>query len=185
MAKRLLALFLFGAIVIAIFDGFHTHSGTTRYAAPVFLMAAWWTPLVFGLSTGVGGPAYAMTYRTLGGKREPPPWVWLVPAFALWGGLYYFSGFYKGPNEVKLAVLGASAVAFWLVLDRTLAGAIAAIITAIVGPLCESAQVHAGWFEHLQPDFLGVPMWLPALYAASGPVIGQGARRWLNGPASS
>ena len=36
---------------------------------------------------------------------------------------------------------------------------------------------HAEMFRHLRPDFLGIPVWLPALYLATGPSFGQFARR--------
>ncbi len=183
---RVAALFVFGAVVISIFDGFHTHSGTTRYPDPVAFEAAWWTPLIFGASTGLGGPAFALLYRALGGKRPPPSGPQLAVAFALFGALYAFSGFYHGANLTKLLVLGAAAVALYLWLDRTLAGALATLATALTGPLVEIALVHAGAFEHLQPDVLGtIPCWLPALYACSAPAVGHGARWWLAHDASS
>jgi hypothetical protein len=178
--KRVLALFLFGAIVISFFDGFHTFSGTTAYAHPLGASKmAWWTPLIFGASTGLGGPAFALGYARFGGTLAPPPWNKLVSAFVSFGALYFFSGFYHGPNEVKLAVLVAGAVAFFLWLDRTWQGALCALATAATGPLVEIVLVHFGTFVHVQPDFLGIPMWLPALYLASAPVIGHGARRFL------
>jgi Mg2+/citrate symporter len=93
--------------------------------------------------------------------------------------VYYASGYLPASNVVKLAVLLVAAVVFWGWLDGTRAGRILAIMTAITGPLTEIILVHAGAFEHLQPDLLGIPIWLPALYAASAPVIGQGARKFL------
>src|SRR5262245_4889929 len=119
MALRLLLLFAFGAVVLSVFDGFHTPSGTTLYATTVAWQAAWWTPLIFGASTGVGGPVFALIYRVLGGKKVPPGWLQLVPAFAIFGALYAFSGFYKGPNVVKLAVLSGGAAVLFAWLDRT------------------------------------------------------------------
>jgi hypothetical protein len=176
---RLAALFAFGAVVLSIFDGFHTHSGTTRYPSPVAWEAAWWTPLAFGASTGVGGPIFVLVYRALGGKRPPPPWSHLAVAFVLYGALYYMSGYLHASNETKLAILAVATLVLYLWLDRTVAGALAVLLTAVIGPLAEVIQVHAGLFEHLQPDFLGIPMWLPALYTASAVVIGHGSRRWL------
>jgi len=176
---RLLCLFAFGAVVLSTFDGFHTYSGTTRYASTIAFRAAWWTPLGFGLALAAGGPLYALLYERLGGRRAPPSWSRLAPALAVFGGLHAWSGFFHGANETKLVVLGAAALALFAWLDRSLAGAACALGTALAGPLVEIVLVRAGAFEHLQPDFLGVPMWLPALYACSAPVVGQGARRWL------
>jgi hypothetical protein len=187
---RLATLFAFGAVVISIFDGFHTHSGTTRYPHPVAFEAAWWTPLIFGASTGLGGPAFALVYRVSGGKRPPPSAPSLAVAFAIFGALYAFSGFYHGAsatsgsyqeaNLTKLLVLGLGALALYLWLDRTVAGAVATLATALTGPLIEIVLVHAGAFEHLQPDVLGIPCWLPALYACSAPAVGHGSRWWLS-----
>ncbi len=178
------ALFGFGAVTLSICDGFHTHSGTTSYPNPVALMAAWWTPLIFGLAVGAGGPAYAILYQLLGGRKAPPSWLQLAPAFVAFCSLYYFSGFYHGANPhetnvTKLAVLGGAALVLYALLDRTVAGALCLVATALTGPCVESILVHLGAFLHLQPDVLGVPMWLPALYACSAPVVGQGARRVL------
>ena len=180
--SRLLALAAFGGVVITFFDGFHTHSGTTRYATTVLCEAAWWAPLPFALGMGVGGPAYVLGYRALGGRRPPAAWPALGAAFAAYGALYAFSGYYAGSNAAKLAALAAAAVLLHAWLDRTLAGASMALVTAIVGPLVEVVLVHAGVFTHLKADVLGVPVWLPALYACSAVVIGQGARRWLEVP---
>jgi hypothetical protein len=176
---RILALTAFGAVVLSVFDAFHTHSGTTRYTTTVVWEAAWWTPLIFGLATGVGGPLYVLAYRRLGGRRAPPGWWSLVPGVVLFGALYYFSGFYQGANATKLGVLSAAAIGLHGWLDRTRAGIVVLLLTAAVGPLIESFLVHAGVFLHLHPDLLHVPMWLPALYACGAVVLGQGTRRWL------
>ncbi|MEZ0228599.1 MAG: hypothetical protein ACAI25_08240 [Planctomycetota bacterium] len=175
----LAALFAFTAVMLSICDGFHTYSGTTRYTHEVAWKAAWWTPMNFGLAGAVGGPLYAFFYSTFGGRRVPPSLVKLAPGFVAFGALYYFSGFYKGPNEVKLAVLGGSAAVLFAVYDRTVAGFLCLLITSATGPIIEIIFVKLELFLHLQPDFLGVPMWLPALYACSAPVIGQGCRRVL------
>jgi hypothetical protein len=177
---RLLGLAVFGAVVLTVFDGFHTHSGTTRYPTPLALEAAWWAPLNFALATGLGGPLYVLGYRAVGGKRPPPSWPELALGLVIFGALYFFSGFGPVSNPVKLAVLGVAALGLFAWLDRTVAGAAMMLVTALVGPTVESILVHAGAFEHLKADVLHVPLWLPGLYACSGPVIGQGARRWLS-----
>lgn len=66
---RVFALFLFGAVTVSIFDGFHTHSQTTAYARPVMLDAAWWVPLLFGASVG-GGALMTLVTAILGTSVE-------------------------------------------------------------------------------------------------------------------
>ncbi len=185
LLPRVMVLFLFGAVAISFFDGFHTHSGTTRYTTIVALQAAWWVPLLFGASVGLGGPAFAIGYRTLGGAREPPPWSALAAAFVAFGALYFFSGFFHGANAWKLCVLSLGAATLWGVLDRTWQGAACALGAALAGPGVEVVLTHVGAFEHLQADFLGIPMWLPALYACAAPVLGHGSRRFLWPPATT
>ena len=43
-----------------------------------------------------------------------------------------------------------------------------ALIAAIVGPAVEAAISAAGAFDYADPDFAGIPMWLPALWANGG-----------------
>jgi hypothetical protein len=183
-AGRVLALFAFGSIVVTTLDGFHTWSDTTRYASPVVLRAAWWAFLTLGLAAAGGGSLYALLYQSLGGRKPPPPWSQLAPGFAIFVGLYAFSGFFHGPSETKLIVLGVGGVALFLWLDRTLAGVACAVVTAFAGTLSEIVAGRTGAFEYLRPDFLGVPFWLPALYVCAAATVGQGARRWLIDPRS-
>lgn len=178
-------LWLLGATAVSFFDGFHTHSGTTRYAAPVLWQMAWWTPLLFGASVGLGGPVYAMGVQRMGGGRPPPPWRDLAIGFAGFGGLYFASGYLPASNGAKLAMLLAGAALLFGWLDRTRAGAIMALVTAVSGPLVEITLVHLGTFAHLQPDFAGIPMWLPGLYLCAGPTLGQIARRALGSDVSA
>ncbi len=179
--KRFVLLFLFGAVVITVFDGFHTLSGTTAYAGPYQASRlAWWTPLLMGAGTAGGGATFVGLYRALGGTRQPPQWNAFASALWCFGALYFFSGFYHGANATKLAVLGVAGLAFFWWLDRTWHGAVCALSVMLVGPAVEILLVRAGTFVHLQPDFLGIPMWLPALYLCAAPVIGHGARRLLS-----
>lgn len=67
----------------------------------------------------------------------------------------------------------------FLGLDRTPQGACLAAATAIAGPAVEVTLTSIGAFGYAAPDVLGVPVWLPALYLVSAPVLGHGARRWL------
>jgi hypothetical protein len=143
---------------------------------------AWWTPLLFGASVGIGGPIYAVGVRLIAGsrpRRPPPPVRDLAVGFAIFGVLYFGSGYLPASNGVKLAILLCGAVVLFGWLDRTGAGAIMTLVTAVTGPLVEITLVHLGTFVHLQPDFAGIPMWLPGLYLCAGPTLGQIARRVL------
>ena len=46
-----------------------------------------------------------------------------------------------------------------------------AAIAAVLGPLGEIAISATGAFDYANPDFAGIPMWLPALWANGGLLI--------------
>ena len=177
---RFFLLFLFGALTLTVFDAFHTLSGTTAYAGAYHASRLeWWTPVLMGAGTAIGGSIYAGVYRVLGAPKDPPPWSVIASSLWCFGALYFFSGFYHGSNVTKLVVLSVSGVAAFWWLDRTWQGAVCTLILTVAGPLVEIGLVRAGTFVPLQPDVLGIPMWLPALYFCAGSVIGHGSRRIL------
>lgn len=173
MTRLVIVLFAIGATLGSLLDGIHTWSGTTEYTPALFLRAAWWTPIVFGLAAVSTGLAYPLT-RTLTKKeianartaRE------IGTAFAAFVLLYFASGFMRASNPAKLAVLAIGAAYLWARFARTREAAMIAVVAAIVGPLVEVVLVSLGTFRHLQPDFVGIPMWLPALYAAGSIAFG-------------
>ena len=46
-----------------------------------------------------------------------------------------------------------------------------AAIAAVAGPAAEIAISATGAFDYANPDFAGIPMWLPALWANGGLLI--------------
>ena len=177
MLQRLAMLFVFGATAITFFDGFHTYSGTTEYAHLWILRMAWWTPLLFGSTVAFGGWIYAEGYRRLGGPERLATWGELASAFVLFGLLYFASGYLPVSNAAKLLVLVAGAAVVWRVVDRSRQGIMLAVFNAMAGCATEMVLTHFGAFRHLQADLLGIPIWLPGLYLAAGPALGQLARK--------
>ena len=116
----------------------------------------------FGLGTG-----YLIAN---GEKRRFTPRADLIGA-VVFAGLYWLSGYLPGTNVVKLAVLLTGAVLLWLLNDRLVGTIGLGLVAAVLGPTTEIILVHLGAFAHLQPDFAGIPMWLPALYVASAPGV--------------
>jgi hypothetical protein len=178
--RRLALLFLFGATVLTVCDGFHSYSGTTAYTHPVAFRAAWWVPLLFATAGGGGGFAYVRAYRTLGGPERLTPWPVLIPVVVAFVGIYFASGFWRVDNVTKLGGLVVGAVLLFGIADRTWQGALLALGAALVGFVVEAILVACGTFRYTSPDVLGIPYWLPGLYLASGPSVGQLARRVLD-----
>jgi hypothetical protein len=176
MLRPLLLLSVFGATIGVLLDALHTFSGTTEYTHPLVLRTAWWAPLLFANAYGVGGVIYAVGYRRLGGLPAVRTRVELALGLFAFAALYATSAYLPTPNVVKLVVLLAGAAALWWRLDRTRVGAALACVAAVAGPVTEIVLTHFGLFRHLQADVAGIPIWLPALYLASGPSFGQVAR---------
>jgi len=62
---------------------------------------------------------------------------------------------------------------FWLLTGRGWQNLLLSLVTAITGTLVEMTLVASGAFSYLQPDILGVPYWLPFMYACASLAIGD------------
>jgi hypothetical protein len=167
-------LFVFGAVVGSALDALHTHSGTTYYANEWWFEMSAWTPLLFGGAGVLVGLSYPVAERLTGlrpGRRLS--WTEACTGFVLFTLLYAASGYLPASNLVKLVVLSAGAAILFAWLARTWLALVLAALTALIGPLVESALVHAGFFFYRDPDVLGVAVWLPALYASGSVAFGS------------
>ena len=173
MLRSAAYLFGIGATVGSALDALHTHGGATTYPRPVFLKMAWWTPAIFGAAGVSTGLAYPIVERMLGRSitRDVTPEQAAV-GFAAFAGLYAVTGFLPVSNAAKLAIVGTGAVALGAALAPTKEAALLALAAAALGPLVEITLVSKGAFTHNQPDVLGIPMWLPALYASGSIAFG-------------
>jgi hypothetical protein len=90
------------------------------------------------------------------------------------------------------AVLWVAAAAVYLAFDRTPAGLIMSLMTAVCGPLIEVALISGLLTEgvppytYSHPDIAGIPTWIAAVYACGGPAVGNlGRRVWADLVAAS
>lgn len=173
MLRSALTLLSVGATVGSALDALHTHSGATTYPNPVFLKMAWWTPPIFGFAGLSTGLAYAVTERLTGRSiTRDVSTAEAAAGFAAFTGLYAITGYLPASNVVKLGVVAAGAAGLWLRLAPTREAALLAAAAAVVGPAVEVFLVSRGAFTHAGNDLLGIPMWLPALYAAGSVAFG-------------
>lgn len=172
----LLRLFIFGALVGSFFDGFHTYGGMTSYPHPIVFRMAWWTMPLFGGAFVLLGLTYAALRRgDQTGPRRPSLWV----GFAVFGALYFMTGFLPAGHVTKLAILLGGFALLVARVDRSRAAWGTGLIAAFAGPAFELVLVKLGVFAHLEPDLAGLPIWLPGLYLASGPGLGPLAHEAL------
>lgn len=50
-------------------------------------------------------------------------------------------------------------------IDTSKRSLVVYLVGFIFGPIAESVTIHAGAWQYAQPDFLGIPIWLPFLWA--------------------
>ncbi len=160
----------------SLLDGFHTHSGATMYPHPVFCMMAWWVPLLFGSAGVAVGESHVLLDRALKVAYPTISRGRLALGFAGFVLAYFLSGYLPASNLVRTVVLLAIAAGLWCLLDRKLHGILLALGTALGGFVVEVVLSRGGYFAHLRPDFMGIPMWLPALYMSASFSIGQVGR---------
>jgi hypothetical protein len=176
-SRGFVLLFAFGAIVLTLLDSVHVHTHTLFYDRPFMYGSAWWVPLLMGSAASIGGVLYAIGWKRLGGPKELAPWPAIARAVFAAMLMYAASGLLPASATSKLIVISIAAYVIWRDVDGTRAGAKLVLIGAIAGPIAEAINPR---FHYVDPDFLGVAIWLPALYACITPALGQLARRLLS-----
>lgn len=167
-----------GATLGPVLDGIHTHTGTTMYPQPWALKMAWWVPLLFagaGIAAGLGP---IQVERTIGARRPRPSGAAVAGSMALFVLAYALSGVVPGGNVVRAVVLATLFVISWALFDRTRLGFALGLLTGAIGCAVEIALTGIDAFRHLQPDLLGIPFWLPWLYATASIGLANLGRRW-------
>ncbi len=171
-ARRLAGAFALGAALGTALDAIHVYGDVETYSNQVIGELGWFVPLEFGLAGVASAIAVPLLERAVS-RGRPRAWtIWeRLRELPLLAGLYVTS----------VAANGADATIFLVALLVLLAVRLAfaaepgdwafALVAAIAGPVTE-ATIHAiGAFDYTEPDVLGLPMWLPALWANGGLAI--------------
>ena len=174
--RGFIALFVFGAVVLTLLDSVHVHTHTLFYDHVFAYGSAWWVPLLMGCAASLGGVAYVIGWRRLGGPAELPSWAAIGRAVLAAMLMYAASGLLPASTTSKLVVITIAAYVIWRDVDGTRAGAKLLFLGAVLGPIAEAINPS---FHYYDPDFARVPIWLPSLYACITPALGQLARRLL------
>ena len=169
--RMLLWLFLAGATLGTALDAFHVLSGVERYAAPALLGVAWWVPLLFGGAAVAIGYSHPLLDPLLHHRRfrsllsSLPELAWLPLAYLVSASFF--------DTLTKTLLIALIYCNFWLLTGGGWQNLVLSLVTAITGTLIEMILVAAGAFAYLHPDMLGVPYWLPALYACASLAVGD------------
>jgi hypothetical protein len=172
MARRLVFCFALGTCLGTLLDGIHAYGDVLSYPHPAFGRWAWFVPLEFGLV----GMAAALAMPWLERLAHAPAALTWPPArraleLLLFAALYAATTLVDGLGAVALA-FALAVLAIARVARREAPGDwIYALIAAVLGPAAEAVMSALGAFDYQDPDFIGIPFWLPSLWANGGLLI--------------
>ena len=178
----LFLLFLVGAICGTALDAFHVYSAVEHYPRPAFLGVAWWVPLLFGFAAVSIGFSHPFIDPLIHNLRRPRRLTTSIAELS-WLLLAYVIAASALSSIAKAILLGLIYFNFWLLTGRGWRNLLLSFVTAITGTLIEMTLVAAGAFSYLQPDILGVPYWLPFMYACASLAVGDLGRSLKYGSA--
>ncbi len=177
-AQPVLVLFLLGATLGSALDAFHASSGVEHYPTPVLFGLAWWVPLLFGGAAVAIGYSHPLADPLLHHRRPPRP-IWVNLGELTWLVLTYLISASFLDSLAKVGILTILYFNFWLLSGAGWQNLVLSLVTAITGTLIEMILVTAGAFSYLRPDFIGVPYWLPCIYACASLAVGDVGRALL------
>ena len=173
-----LLLFLLGATLGPVCDGFHTHSDTLSYPDPWIFKSATFVPFLFGSAVVLISWSH-LHLDSLYGQNSPRVTVeQTLLGMGLFVAAYFSSGFLEVSEVTKFVVLGFWAYAGWRLLDGRIIGMVEALGTALFGTMVEVALVFFDVFSYHadHSQMFGVPIWLPWLYILASVGVGNLAR---------
>jgi hypothetical protein len=164
--------FLLGAVLGTLLDGIHVYGDVLVYPDPAFGRWAWFVPVEFGLTGAAVGLLMPSIERAVAAGETPQ---WSIAQRAaevlLFAGLYLATALVEPGGAVVLA-LALSVLAVVRVLTSGVRGDWAyALAASVLGPAAEAIISALGAFDYVEPDFAGIPIWLPALWANGGLMI--------------
>ncbi len=175
--RKLLWIFLLGASLGTALDAFHVFTHVERYASPTLLGVAWWVPLLFGCAAVAISYSHPLLDPLLHHRRFRPLFSSLLGL--AWLPLAYLISASFFDTLTKTALILLIYFNFWLLAGSDWQNLVFSLVTAITGTLIEMILVAAGAFAYLHPDMLGVPYWLPGIYACASLALGDLGRSLL------
>ncbi len=172
-------LLLLGATLGTALDALEVYSGVERYPWPMLFGVAWWVPLLFGAAAVAIGYSHPLVdplisrtrpYRRL--SSSIGELTWLVLAYLISASTL--------DSQAKVGLIAIIYLNFWLLAGRSWQDLLLSFVTAVTGTLVEMILVNAGVFSYTHPDILGVPYWLPGLYACASLAVGDLGRSLMS-----
>jgi uncharacterized protein DUF2878 len=153
-------------------DAIHVYGDVETYPNEVLGRLGWFVPIEFGLAGVASACAIPVLERAVA-KDAARAWsAWeRLREIPLLVGLYFTSVQANGSNATLFAIALVVLVAARLIFAAAPGDWAFALVAAVAGPAVEAAIHAIGAFDYTEPDLLGVPIWLPALWANGGLAI--------------
>ncbi|WP_376796665.1 hypothetical protein [Thermogemmatispora sp.] len=177
-SRAAILLFVLGATGGSALDAFYIHQGVKRYGTAVLagstlLGLPWWTPLLAGSAAVAIGLSHPLLDPLLAHSRTVRRLSTSIAALG-WLCLAYLLGALPLASIARFGLLGLLYLNFWLLARRSWQNLLFSAVVAITGTLIEMILVAAGIFSFPHnADLLGVPSWLPWLYACASLALGD------------
>jgi hypothetical protein len=172
LPRTLAAAFALGAALGTGFDAIHVYGDVETYSNDVLGELGWFVPLEFGLAGVASALAVPLLDRLVARDWAPHWTIWeRLREVPLLAGLYVTSVAANGPDATIFLVAMLVLLAVRLAFVSAPGDWVFALVAAIAGPVVEAAIHATGAFDYTEPDLLGLPVWLPALWANGGLAI--------------
>jgi hypothetical protein len=170
--RRLAICFVAGATLGTGLDAIHAYGDVESYSNEVLGRLGWFVPLEFGLAGVAAALAIPLLERAFGDGR-PHPWTaWeRLREVPLLAGIYVTSIGVNGPSAPLFLAGLVVLLAVRLRFAATPGDLAFALVAAVAGPAVEGTIHALGAFDYTEPDVLGLPLWLPGLWANGGLAI--------------
>jgi hypothetical protein len=172
MVRTAARCFLLGAVLGTLLDGIHVYGDVLVYPDPAFGRWAWFVPIEFGLVGAAVGLVLPSLEQVVA-NGETPHWSLAQRAaeLLLFTGLYVATALVEPGGAVFLAIALAALALLRVVFGGVRGDWAYALAAAVLGPAAEAVISALGAFDYVDPDFLGIPIWLPPLWANGGLLI--------------
>jgi hypothetical protein len=177
LRKTVLA-FCLGALTFTPWEILMARLDIVQYTKPEFLGISWWSPVGFGVATSLAIMLFVALDRLLhaqidyqGGK--------LVLEYLLLALVYTLILLFRSsPYLLSLGLL--LLMVLRLIFFHQPWDVLVFLIGACAGPTVELILTNLNLYFFTEPDFLGMPYWLPLLWGA----VGLAVRRlsWILSP---
>jgi hypothetical protein len=162
---RLFIVVLVSGVAGALFDHIHVKSRTTIYTNPTLFGQAWYMIFVFGF--GIAGAYLNATPFARRVYAIPPSKTETIENIASLIVCYFVSAVFHYNRTLDAVILWSAFAARALLvrsMDNKRTFLVFASLVGIGGSLFEAILSATGAFYYNGSDFIGIPLWLPALY---------------------